>query len=119
MTKYLLICSNATQDEDNELSLYTKGIGFYDTVAEAREAAVNDLHRMVEEQATDTYDPETEEDDYNWYIEDYLSNMNVYNNLTEGDFFAGRLPFSNIVLEHCYASDYWQEINTYTIIKIA
>lgn len=118
MKKYLLIVSTAVQDDNEPITVYSKPLKYVDTIEEGIDYARDDLRVEAFDSAGYIYDPETEEEDFNSYADNYLERTYVYDKLTDDFFVNDEIP-SQVILEHFYEGDNWEVNHTYLLAKIS
>lgn len=116
MKKYLLF-TTATGADDKSIS--NSGaclIDDFDTVEECIKRAREDLLEEATDVAIDMADS-NDEDEVNDYIQMYLHDTTIFDDLTDADF--TRVGACRNIIESEYHSDFWCDSRVYTVVRIS
>ena len=119
MQKYLLFTTACGHQDDDDM-LSNSGaclIDSFSTIAECFKRAREDLLAEATDVAINAVDESTDEDEVNDYIQMYLSNTTVFDDLTDADF--NYVGASRNIIESEYHSDFWCDSRVYTVVRIS
>lgn len=112
MKKYLLIGTNTTKN-DYDVDTVTYVVGSFDTIAEAKEAALDDLQGLATDDAYSMY-PDEDCTDFHDYIAERMEPVRDHR-LEDSDFCR---VSEGLVLLDCYYENGWIQINSYMLVKV-
>lgn len=118
MQKYLLFTTAAGHCDDDDMISNTGAclIDSFSTIDECIKKAREDLLVEATDVAIDMVDG-SDEDEVNDYIQMYLSNTTVFDDLTDADF--NYVGASRNIIESEYHSDFWCDSRVYTVVRIS
>ena len=115
MSKYVVVVSTTEYNaDDRTLDTKTRSVGAAKSITEAIHMAEDDLSDIALETADALYEDATEEEKQDW-IAGYVSDISIE---PDADLDTAQIGDQCTIIKHKAMSDYWVDINVYSIIKI-